>query len=106
MKRVLFAVVLLGMGMLSAGATASAEGANATVHRFTARLDSSQEIQTPAVVSKATGRATFRITENDTKIRFEISSRGLDRITQAHIHMAPRGQNGGVVPVHQERRER
>jgi hypothetical protein len=96
MKRVLFAAVLLVVGMLPVGATASAEATGKTTH-FVAHLNAAQEVQTPAVVSNSSGTATFRITDNDTKIHFRLSSRGLDRITQAHIHLAPKGVNGAIV---------
>jgi hypothetical protein len=98
MKRVLFAVMLLVVGALSTGATVSAqETSHPGASVFVARLNAAQEVQTPPVVSQATGRGVFVISERDTKIRFELSSRGLGRITQAHIHLAPRGQNGAVV---------
>jgi CHRD domain-containing protein len=96
MKKVLFAAVLLVVGMLPVGATASAEATGKTT-RFVAHLNAAQEAQTPAVVSKASGTGTFRTTDNDTKIHFRLSSRGLDRITQAHIHLAPKGVNGAIV---------
>ena len=96
MTRVMFAAVLLVVGMLPAAATASAqETSNST--RFVAHLNAAQEGQTPGVVSNASGTGTFRITDNDTKIHFRLSSRGLDRITQAHIHLAPKGVNGAIV---------
>jgi hypothetical protein len=96
MKRVLFAAVLLVVGMLPVAATASSEETGKTTH-FGAHLNAAQEVQTPAVVSKASGTGTFRITDNDTKIHFRLSSSGLDRITQAHIHLAPTGVNGSIV---------
>ncbi len=96
MKRVLFAAVLLVVGMLPVAATASAEDSGPATH-FTAHLTAAQEVQTPAVVSNATGRGSFTISDHDTKIHFRLSSRGLDRITQSHIHLAPRGSNGGIV---------
>jgi hypothetical protein len=96
MKKVLFAAVLLVVGMLPVGATASAEATGKTT-RFVAHLNAAQEVQTPAVVSKASGTGTFRTTDNDTKIHFRLSSRGLDRITQAQH---PPGAQG------RERRDR
>jgi hypothetical protein len=96
MTRVLFAAVLLVVSMLPVAATASAEQTGKTTH-LVAHLNAAQEVQTPAVVSNASGTGTFRITDNDTKIHFRLSSRGLDRITQAHIHLAPKGVNGAIV---------
>lgn len=93
MTRVLFAVALLLVGMLPAAASVSAEESQQS--NFSARLTGAQEV--PAVVTGATGRATFEITDNDTKIHFRISSKGLDRITQAHIHVGARGTNGPII---------
>jgi CHRD domain len=98
MKRVLFAAVLLVVGILPVAATASAEDSGKT--RFAAHLTAAQEVQTPPVVSNATGTGKFRISDNDTKIHFRLSGRGFDpthRILQAHIHLAPRGTNGNIV---------
>jgi CHRD domain len=93
MTRVLFAAALLLVGMLPAAASVSAEESQQS--NFTAHLTGAQEV--PPVVTDATGRATFEITDNDTKIHFRISSKGLDRITQAHIHVGARGTNGDVI---------
>ena len=99
MKRVLFAAVLLVVGMLPVAATASAEEAGHG-NGFAAHLTAAQEVQSPAVVSNASGTGTFRISDNDTKIHFRLTGRNFDpthRIRQAHIHLAPKGQNGNIV---------
>lgn len=88
---VLFVVALMGVMLLPVAASANDRDAK---NHFVAHLDAAQE--TPAVVSNATGEASFTITENDTAIRFRISSRGLDRILQAHIHVGATGVNGPV----------
>lgn len=93
MRRVLFAVALILVGMLPAAASVRAD--ESQHNNFNVRLTGAQEV--PPVVTDATGRATFKITDNDTKIHFRISSKGLDRITQAHIHAAPRGANGDII---------
>jgi hypothetical protein len=97
MTRVIFAAVLLVVGMLPVAAAANAQEETGSTTRFVAHLNAAQEVQTPAVVSNASGTGTFRITDSGTKIHFRLSSRGLDRITQAHIHLAPKGVNGGIV---------
>jgi hypothetical protein len=96
MKRILLAaaLVLATMFTVSAAATAAAPATHARL--FTAHLTATQEVQTPPVVSNATGRATFLIFDHDTKIRFTIFSRGLGRITGSHIHIGARGSNGPV----------
>jgi hypothetical protein len=88
---VLFVVALMGVMLLPA--VASANDLNANNH-FVAHLTAAQEV--PAVASTATGEASFTITDKDTAIRFRISSRGLDRILQSHIHVGARGATGPV----------
>jgi hypothetical protein len=95
MKRLLFAAVLLLVVLLPGTATASARESGATSD-FKARLTGAQEV--PPVASPGTGRATFRLSEDGSKLRFRLTAQGLNnRITQAHIHLAPRGVNGGIV---------
>ncbi|HEY4025755.1 MAG TPA: CHRD domain-containing protein, partial [Candidatus Dormibacteraeota bacterium] len=88
---VLFVVALMGVMLLPA--VVSANDVDAHNH-FVAHLTAAQEV--PAVASTATGEASFTIADKDTAIRFRISSRGLDRILQSHIHVGARGANGPV----------
>jgi hypothetical protein len=94
MKRLLFAAVLLLVVLLPGTATASARESGTT--NFKARLTGAQEV--PPVASPGTGRVTFQLSEDGSKLRFRLKAQGLtNRITQAHIHLAPRGVNGGIV---------
>jgi CHRD domain len=96
MRKFLFAIALLMVLALPSIASASANGDDAGPgNHFVTKLTGDQE--TPAVTTDATGRASFTITDNDTKIHFRISSRGLDRIIQAHIHVGARGVAGPIV---------
>lgn len=45
----------------------------------------------------ATGNATFRLSANGTQLRFRLVIRNISRVTQAHIHLGRRGQNGPIV---------
>ena len=95
MKRLLFAAVLLLVVLLPGTATASARESG-TTSNFKARLTGAQEV--PPVASPGTGRVTFQLSEDGSKLRFRLTAQGLtNRITQAHIHLAPRGVNGGIV---------
>ncbi len=97
MRRILFgAALLISVVLLPGAAGASANDDSARQQNlFVARLTGAQEV--PAVDSAATGRASFLITDNDTKIRFRISERGVARITQSHIHVGAAGTAGPVV---------
>jgi len=54
-------------------------------------------VQTPAVVSAGTGEASFQLSEDGKSLAFELEVSGLSGITQAHIHLGARGQNGAIV---------
>jgi hypothetical protein len=51
--------------------------------------------EVPAVESEGEGRATVKFSED--AIQFKLVVRGIDEVTQAHIHIGPEGENGDVV---------
>lgn len=51
----------------------------------------------PANASKAAGQATVTISKDMTKIHYKITTANIENVFAAHFHMAPAGQNGGVV---------
>ena len=61
---------------------------------FTAFLTSDQV--TPTITSEASGVARFTLV-NSTTLSYEVGVRDIMSITAAHIHLAPPGENGGVV---------
>jgi len=66
--------------------------------QFEARLGGSQEV--PPVLTNATGRAEFEVNSARTQIQFELKISKATNILSAagaHIHCAPKGQNGPVV---------
>jgi hypothetical protein len=63
---------------------------------FTAKIDGSQE--TPAVITTATGTGTFVLSNNGTKLTYNITVNGLSGpITGSHFHNAAVGVAGSVV---------
>jgi hypothetical protein len=86
MLRICLAAAPLGLAVALAPA-ASAQTVTATAHSF-------QEV--PAISSSGTGR--FRAEIDDDAIQYRLRWSGLENpVTQAHIHFARRGTNGGIV---------
>ena len=62
---------------------------------FSAKLSGSEEV--PAVVTDTTGKVEIVFNADQTKMDFELSVRKGVRVTQSHIHCAPKGVNGPIV---------
>ena len=61
---------------------------------FSAMLSGGEEV--PPVDTAATGVASFTL-EGEESIKYDVNVTGLDKVTAAHIHNAPKGENGEVV---------
>lgn len=61
---------------------------------FTAELLGGEEV--PPVDTTATGIASFTI-EGEESIKYDVNVTDMDKVTAAHIHTAPKGENGEVV---------
>lgn len=65
---------------------------------FMAHMDAGQEVAATPVVSDGTGVAIFQLSADRQSLSYKLNASDLNApITQAHIHMAPAGTNGGVV---------
>lgn len=62
---------------------------------FAAPLHGSQEV--PPVSSDNDGEAIFILSEDGTELKYSLIVSQLGDVTQAHIHLAPPGQNGPIV---------
>jgi hypothetical protein len=62
---------------------------------FTAHLSGGQEV--PPNESTATGQATFKLSKDGTELSYKLIVANLDSLHMSHIHLAPVGENGGVV---------
>jgi hypothetical protein len=62
---------------------------------FTAHLSGGEEV--PPNDSRATGQAIFRVVDGGAAIEYRLIVANIENVTMAHIHLAPAGQNGGVV---------
>lgn len=91
MKRIV--VVLAAAASLALGVgitTASGHDQN-----FTAHLTGAEEV--PAVATQATGQAVFQLSSDGSALHYRLIVANIQDVTQAHIHLAPAGTNGGVV---------
>lgn len=68
---------------------------DAAILNFVAVLSGSQEV--PAVETRARGSATFQLNSDGTEFSYSLIAANIRNITQAHIHIAPAGENGPVV---------
>jgi hypothetical protein len=89
MRRVVLMFVLITVASLVAAGVALA-----ATERFRANLSGSQEV--PAVTTTATGLANFTKVSS-TKMTYTLTASDIDNVRAAHIHLAPRGQEGEIV---------
>jgi hypothetical protein len=62
---------------------------------FGAKLSGDEEV--PPNDSKGRGHAQFWLSKDGTSLRYKLIVANVENVTQAHIHIAPRGANGPVV---------
>lgn len=83
--------VLIAVFSLGFATTAFAASSN----RFDTDLKGSEEV--PPVTTSMTGDSRFKYEERDDMISFRLRVRNGNDVTMAHLHCAPKGQNGPVV---------
>ena len=91
MRKLILLVIALG----SIGGFALAVAADDDGRKFRARLSGEQEV--PPVDTETEGRAEVEFDWDYTKAEFTLEVEDGTRVTQAHIHCAPKGENGPVV---------
>ena len=65
------------------------------VLNFRAHLSGGEEV--PPVDTRAQGQAVFQLSRDGSELSYRLIVANIQNVTQAHIHMAPRGENGPVV---------
>ena len=84
------------LGVCTVVLTLSVAGAALADSKVRGRLSGFQEV--PVIVSGGAGKFDAKIDRDAGEIRWEMSYRGTTgNVTQAHIHVANRGSNGGVA---------
>ncbi|QJR16730.1 CHRD domain-containing protein [Usitatibacter palustris] len=82
--------------LLLAAALLAALPALADSNRIRTRLSGAEEV--PAVATRASGTFAAQLSSDRLSIEYELSFSGLQApVTQAHIHVAQRDVNGGIV---------
>ena len=64
-------------------------------HHFVAVQSGAEEV--PPVATQGRGTAVFSLSPDGTELSFRLITANVANITQAHIHLAPRGVNGPIV---------
>jgi hypothetical protein len=72
------------------------EKADAASWKYGATLAGRNEVP-PLTNTSATGLADFRMSDNDTTIRYRVNLTGITNVTGGHIHVGKIGQNGDIA---------
>ena len=64
---------------------------------FEAELSGDQEVPPVSLRRRAEGEASYQLRDQGTRLLFEHEFDRLRRVTAAHLHLAPEGENGPIV---------
>src|SRR5262245_27419267 len=62
---------------------------------FLSPLSGDEEV--PARDTNARGNAIYKVSDDGLSISYRLIATNIDNVIQAHIHLAPKGVNGGIV---------
>ena len=89
-------LILVAVSATAATTTiASSSYAQTIPSTFHAILEGDEEV--PPVDSDAKGAAIFRTSNDGTELNYRLIVANIEDVTAAHIHLAPRGENGDIV---------
>lgn len=91
MRRILPALMIAACML----ATSTALSASEHPRNFRAHLSGSEEV--PPVDTRARGQAVFQVVDDGAELGFKLIVANIENVQQAHIHIAPPGENGPVV---------
>lgn len=90
------AVLLILVAVSATAATTTISAYAQTIPSiFHAILQGDEEV--PPVDSDAKGAAIFRTSNDGTELNYRLIVANIEDVTAAHIHLAPRGENGDIV---------
>ncbi|HUF02439.1 MAG TPA: CHRD domain-containing protein [Gaiellaceae bacterium] len=78
------------LGLVAIGVAVAGANRNWSTH-----ANGSMEV--PTRDTNAQGQAVFHLSKSGTALEYKLIASNIENVTQAHIHMAPPGVNGGVV---------
>ena len=93
MKR--FVVALAAAASLALGVATTTSTASGHDRNFTAHLTGDAEVD--PVDTRATGQAVFQLSSDGSELHYRLIVANTVDVLQAHIHLAPAGENGAVV---------
>ncbi len=64
---------------------------------FAAELSGAQEVPPVSIRPRARGWASYKLRDQGTRLLFDHKFKRLRRVTAAHLHLAPKGENGPIV---------
>jgi hypothetical protein len=88
-------LILVAVSATAAMTTISSSYAQTIPSTFHAILEGDEEV--PPVDSDAKGAAIFRTNNDGTELNYTLIVANIEDVTAAHIHLAPRGENGDIV---------
>lgn len=88
-------LILVAVSATAATTTISSSYAQTIPSIFHAILEGEEEV--PPVDSDAKGAAIFRTSNDETELNYRLIVANIEDVTAAHIHLAPRGENGDIV---------
>lgn len=74
---------------------AFAKGNGANARNFRTHAHGGEEV--PAVDTDAQGQAIFQLSKDGEELSYKLIVANIENVFMAHIHLAPAGQNGGIV---------
>ena len=83
--------IVAGIAMSGQAAASSHDGEQS----YSAELSGDEQV--PPVETDASGHARFEASEDGTGVDYEVHVESICNVTQAHIHLGPKGENGPVI---------
>lgn len=100
----LFGILLLSAGIINAGPqnlvtqlSGDPEAVEASQQNRNFRTHLSGREEVPPVETRAQGQAIFQLSKDGSELSYKLTVANIENVMAAHIHLAPAGQNGGVV---------
>ena len=81
-------LLVLSLALIAFGGVAQAAD-------YLSPLSGDEEV--PARDTKARGNAIYTVSDDGLSIHYKLIVANIDNVIQAHIHIAPKGLNGGIV---------